>query len=702
MSRQVKSTRVVKFYSACTYFQFSAKVQSHLSIFAKMAEGQDDPKKITITVKTPKEKQQVDIEEDADIRKLKEVLGPRFGSEPEQLCLIFAGKIMNDADTLKQHNIKDGLTVHLVIKTPPRPEPEGGPRRPPADIGATPFGLNSLGGLAGLESLGLGQSTFMDLQARMQQELLSNPDMLRQVLDNPLVQQMMNDPENMRTLITSNPQMQDLMARNPEISHMLNNPELLRQTMELARNPAMLQELMRSHDRALSNLESIPGGYNALQRMYRDIQEPMLNAASSMAGNPFSGLVDNSDGTNPQQGAENRQPLPNPWQRGGGGGTGGAGAGAGSGPGLINTPGMQSLLQQMSENPRLVQSMLSAPYTNSMLQALAADPDMASRLINQVSDPAVQHAGMQSLLQQMSENPRLVQSMLSAPYTNSMLQALAADPDMASRLINQVSDPAVQHAGMQSLLQQMSENPRLVQSMLSAPYTNSMLQALAADPDMASRLINQVSDPAVQHAGMQSLLQQMSENPRLVQSMLSAPYTNSMLQALAADPDMASRLINQNPMFANNPQLQEQMRTMMPQMLAQLQNPEMQQMMSNPQALNALLQIQQGMEQLRTAAPSLVTNLGLGAAAAPPAPQARQQHNEELFSQFMQRMVAAMANNQNNSSQPPEQRYSQQLEQLAAMGFLNREANLQALIATFGDVNAAVERLLALGQLSMS
>ncbi|XP_063539562.1 ubiquilin-4 [Cydia strobilella] len=554
MSRQVKSTRVVKFYSACTYFQFSAKVQS--SIFAKMAEGQDDPKKITITVKTPKEKQQVDIEEDADIRKLKEALGPRFGAEPEQLCLIFAGKIMNDGDTLKQHNIKDGLTVHLVIKTPPRPEPEGGPRRPPADIGATPFGLNSLGGLAGLESLGLGQSTFMDLQARMQQELLSNPDMLRQVLDNPLVQQMMNDPENMRTLITSNPQMQDLMARNPEISHMLNNPELLRQTMELARNPAMLQELMRSHDRALSNLESIPGGYNALQRMYRDIQEPMLNAASSMAGNPFSGLVDNSDGTNPQQGAENRQPLPNPWQRGGGGGGGGAGGagGAGSGPGLINTPGMQSLLQQMSENPRLVQSMLSAPYTNNMLEALAADPDMASRLINQ------------------------------------------------------------------------------------------------------------------------------------------------------------------NPMFANNPQLQEQMRTMMPQMLAQLQNPEMQQMMSNPQALNALLQIQQGMEQLRTAAPSLVNNLGLGAgaaaaaAAAPPAPpppstpapQARQQQNEELFSQFMQRMVSAMANNQNNSSQPPEQRYSQQLEQLTAMGFLNREANLQALIATFGDVNAAVERLLALGQLSMS
>jgi hypothetical protein len=61
---------------------------------------------------------------------------------------------------------------------------------------------------------------------------------------------------------------------------MLNNPEMLRQTMEMARNPSMLQELMRTQDRALSNLESIPGGFSALQRMYRDVQEPFMNAAS--------------------------------------------------------------------------------------------------------------------------------------------------------------------------------------------------------------------------------------------------------------------------------------------------------------------------------------------------------------------------------------------------------------------------------------
>ncbi|KAH7722351.1 ubiquilin [Aphelenchoides avenae] len=46
------------------------------------------------------------------------------------------------------------------------------------------------------------------------------------------------------------------------------------------------------------------------------------------------------------------------------------------------------------------------------------------------------------------------------------------------------------------------------------------------------------------------------------------------------------------------------------------------------------------------------------------------------------------------STVPPEQRFRAQLEQLEGMGFTNREANIQALQATFGDVSAAIERLL--------
>ncbi|XP_046611749.1 ubiquilin-1 [Neodiprion virginianus] len=537
-----------------------------------MAESQESQKKITINIKTPKEKQSVEIEENASIKDFKDAVSKKFNAQPDQICLIFAGKIMKDHETLATHNVKDGLTVHLVIKAPraPATQTEAPPPRPPADVNASPFGLGGLGGLPGLESLGLGSGNFMELQQRMQRELLSSPDMMRQVLDNPLVQSLMNDPENMRNLVTSNPQMQELMQRNPEISHMLNNPELLRQTMELARNPSMLQELMRSHDRALSNLESIPGGYSALRRMYRDIQEPMLAAAANER-NPFAALVESSqpiDAANPQQGQENRDPLPNPWSQGQ---TAPVGQEQGQGPGQGTNP-------------------------------------------------------------------------------------------------------------------------------------NPMREGILGSP------------------GMQSLTAQMMENPQLMQNMLNAPYTRAMLEAMSADPAMASRMISANPLFRRNPQMQEQMRAMMPAFLRQMQNPHIQSVVGNPEALAAIRQIQQGMEQLRTVAPELVDNMGLSVPPVPTTPtsgtteqtpttgpQTDADQQGAAFSQFMARMVSSMALNQGADGvaggqqlPPPEERYRAQLEQLTAMGFVNRDANLQALIATFGDINAAVERLLANGQLSMS
>lgn len=51
-------------------------------------------------------------------RQFKEAVSKKFNAQADQLCLIFAGKIMKDHETLGMHNIKDGLAVHLVIKAP--------------------------------------------------------------------------------------------------------------------------------------------------------------------------------------------------------------------------------------------------------------------------------------------------------------------------------------------------------------------------------------------------------------------------------------------------------------------------------------------------------------------------------------------------------------------------------------------------------
>nr|XP_021509965.1 ubiquilin-1 isoform X1 [Meriones unguiculatus] len=551
--------------------------------------GPVEPKIMKVTVKTPKEKEEFAVPENSSVQQFKEEISKRFNSHIDQLVLIFAGKILKDQDTLSQHGIHDGLTVHLVIKTQNRPQDQSAQQTnttgsnvtnsPPPNSNPTsgsansPFGLGGLGGLAGLSSLGLNTTNFSELQSQMQRQLLSNPEMMVQIMENPFVQSMLSNPDLMRQLIMANPQMQQLIQRNPEISHMLNNPDIMRQTLELARNPAMMQEMMRNQDRALSNLESIPGGYNALRRMYTDIQEPMLNAAQEQfGGNPFASLVSSSSSTEGSQPSrtENRDPLPNPW----------------------------------------------APQTSQ-----------------------------------------------SAPASGSTTSTVSGSAGNATNApAGQSTSGLVPGAGA---------------SMFNTP-------------------------------GMQSLLQQITENPQLMQNMLSAPYMRSMMQSLSQNPDLAAQMMLNNPLFAGNPQLQEQMRQQLPTFLQQMQNPDTLSAMSNPRAMQALLQIQQGLQTLATEAPGLIPGFtGVGAAgnsggsSGTNAPNTAPSENtsptggaaEPGHQQFIQQMLQALAG-VNPQLQSPEVRFQQQLEQLSAMGFLNREANLQALIATGGDINAAIERLL--------
>merc|ERR1719277_524880 len=145
--------------------------------------------KMKIVVKTPKEKKDFEIEENSTVDKLKEAVAKEFNALPAQLCLIFAGKILKDGDTLEQHKIKDGHTIHLVIKSnnraaeSPAPSttavasPGGTPAPPPpaADVNQSPFGLGALGGLSGMSDLGMGGANFMEMQQRMQREMMQNP-----------------------------------------------------------------------------------------------------------------------------------------------------------------------------------------------------------------------------------------------------------------------------------------------------------------------------------------------------------------------------------------------------------------------------------------------------------------------------------------------------------------------------------------------
>ncbi|KAG5441472.1 Ubiquilin-1 [Clonorchis sinensis] len=562
----------------------------------------------TIRIKTPTEEKPVQVPENASIKELREEVSKVFSTPVERLCLIFAGKILKDEETLDQHKIKDGLIVHLVIRNPKPQTTASTAARTSSAASNEPQAPPTLGsGLPNLGSLqnvfGLGGNSFASMQQSLQTQVMQNPELLRSMLENPMVQSLMSNPDVIRSLFQANPQMRELMERNPEVGHMLNNPELLRQSMEIARNPAMMQEMVRNYDRALSNLESVPGGMNHLQRIFRDIQEPLMDAAASMGTggstqNPFAELAGER-----RAAAPTNEPMPNPWAP--------SSASSGSAGGATTT----------------------------------------------------------------------------GPTTTPVS---GAPPN--------------------------------------ADNTNVM----------------------------QTMLNQLVSQPELVSNAFQVPYVQAMLEAMSADPTVMENLLMSNPMVASvDPSVRDRMRQMVPQLASRINQPGFVNMMRNPRALQALMQIQQGLMALEQEAPGLLTDMGMvapvssatsvsgspnvdthtatdnsatattttataptsdptSAASSTPGP-VNQMELATLLASMLNVMSSTggtggsggtpnfadvLRSSQANplSTVPPENRYASQLEMLASMGFINREANLQALIATFGDVNAAVDRLLQSNQ----
>uniref|UniRef100_A0A915IUP2 Ubiquitin-like domain-containing protein n=1 Tax=Romanomermis culicivorax TaxID=13658 RepID=A0A915IUP2_ROMCU len=404
---------------------------------------------IKIKIKATTDTYEIEVKKDDTVKEVKNLTLPKLNNPSltniDRLCLIFSGKILKDHETLEQHalqsktiiilGISDGLTLHLVIRTVPpsstNQQPATANQTPPRQTNPTPspFGLFA-NGPPGVN------------------DLLSNPEMMRQAMSNPMVQSLMNNPEIFRTIIANNPQMQQIIERNPEIGHLLNNPDVMRQTMEMIRNPAAFQELMRSHDRAVSNLESIPGGMAALHRLYRDVQEPMLNAAHEQLGgsNPFASLANNANTDTSQSaraGVENTEPLPNPWaQRSATNTSTPSRTQSGTTPNLgsvLNTPSMESLMRQMTSDPQMTQSLLQGPHMQNMLQFLTSNPQLTEQLLanaggslsgglqeqmRSMMPQMIQHMQNPEILRAMT-NPRVLQAIMQIQQSMQVLQTEA-------------------------------------------------------------------------------------------------------------------------------------------------------------------------------------------------------------------------------------------------------------------------------------
>ncbi|KAL0380611.1 UNVERIFIED_CONTAM: Ubiquitin domain-containing protein DSK2b [Sesamum angustifolium] len=526
----------------------------------------------------------VQVKLDSTVEFFKSIVAQTCEIPPQQQRLIYRGRILKDDETLQSYGLEADHTVHLIRRFPSAAPMNSTARTdsgvtstnsvPVTNIGSNdggPLGGSLLFPRLGFNGLGSGGGgLFGSPVAEMEQvrqQLTQNPNMMGDILNMPLFQDLMNNPETIRNLIMDNPQMREIMDRNPELRHILNDPGTLRQTMEAARNPELMREMMRNTDRAMSNIESTPEGFNMLRRMYENVQGPFLNA-TTLAGDSRSDVVSNPFGA--LLGAQ-------------GGG-----------------PGRENLANPTTTGPETMAN-VSAPNTNPLPNPWAS------------SDTA----GMQTN---------------SSARSNPIGDARPTSPGGFDGL-------GLQDSG----------------------------HILGSMPDFSS-------------------FNQLLQNPTMSQ----------MMRSLLSNPQYMNQILGLNVQLQNmldsNPQLRDIMQN--PEFVRQMTSPEMMQTIDSPSLLllyqqlltfNQTLSSQLGRQQT----PRESGQNALGTAGT----------QDNLGLNMLMNMFDGLGTGggftaPNRSQVPPEELYASQLSQLREMGFIDSQENIRALIATAGNVHAAVERLL--------
>ncbi|XP_047312118.1 ubiquitin domain-containing protein DSK2b-like isoform X2 [Impatiens glandulifera] len=444
---------------------------------------------------------------DSDVRSFKSVLALNCDIPADQQRLIYKGRILKDDETLESYGLEAEHTVHLVRGFAQSSSPNtvaaantGIPSSTPNTRQGGPEESGAFGGLGseaslfpGLDLNGIGGGTgglfgagLPDFE-NMQRQFTQNPNIMRDIMNMPVVQNLMNNPDIIQNLIMNNPQMREVIDRNPELAHVLNDPATLRQTMEAARNPELLREMMRNTDRAMNNIESSPEGFNMLRRMYENVQEPFLNA-TTMAGdtgndNPFASLLGTPGGgqghvrdqaTNPTSAGHenaasapvpNADPLPNPWASGAAGGAQANSTARSNTGGYTRQPSVAGLsgldglpLDQMfgsTNDASSLSQFMQNPAVSELMQSLLSNPQYMNQMLGM--NPQLRNVvDSNTQLREMMQNPDFIRQLTSPEMTQQLLNFQQTLPLLGARPTTGDASQTGGGAGLDTLMNMFS------------------------------------------------------------------------------------------------------------------------------------------------------------------------------------------------------------------------------------------------------
>ncbi|XP_031243560.1 ubiquilin-like protein [Mastomys coucha] len=276
------------------------------------ADGNVSPGVIRVIVKTPGNQNIFTVAVNTSMRQFKEKLSAHFKCQMEQLVLVFMGRLLKDHETLSQRGITDGHTIHVVIKSKhsSRSLPHSFQNlvtNNPCHQDRNPKGNSSVVCQStGTSETKVESSLLMEPDAPMvgtQDPEVGSLEHIALILENLCVQRLLSNMDFAHQLPPEHPHMQELIQQNPELSHLLDNSEILCQTLELARQLAIIQEIMQTQQPAQNpghppnllpylGLEIIPNGSNHLGQSYVNFNDQMLNGVPDLlAGNSFTALL---------------------------------------------------------------------------------------------------------------------------------------------------------------------------------------------------------------------------------------------------------------------------------------------------------------------------------------------------------------------------------------------------------------------------
>jgi ubiquilin len=183
-----------------------------------------------------------------------------------------------------------------------------------------------------------------------------------------------------------------------------------------------------------------------------------------------------------------------------------------------------------------------------------------------------------------------------------------------------------------------------------------------------------------------------------MESMLQNPQMMQQMTAMMSNPAFMDSMIAANPALGNI--LTPEMRTMM-------QSPFFQQMLSDPNMVRSMMQMSGGMGganplgSFPTQSPAAAAGNANTPSATGTQPNATPGSGLGLDPAMLQQMMQSLGGGGGGfgapaapqDTRPPEERFQVQLQQLNEMGFWDAAKNIRALLATGGNVNAAIEYL---------